>query len=197
MTSTKSLRQQLRERMRSERRQLASDTREWAAAELCKRVIDTDHYLAATRIAVYLAFDGELDTGPLIAHARGAGKTVHLPVVQPGSMLSFAPYHEQTPLVPNRYNIPEPECDTDNLLSARQLDLIFMPLVAFDYSLHRLGMGKGYYDRTMAPLRDSDDAGPLLVGLAYDLQCAETVWPQQWDIAAHCIYTEACVYRPE
>ena len=76
---------------------------------------------------------------------------------------------------------------------SRPLALFTAPRI--DYSLHRLGMGGGYYDRTLAALRDGP--GPLLLGVGYDLQCVETVQPQPWDIAADYIFTEACTYQRE
>ncbi|NNF60078.1 MAG: 5-formyltetrahydrofolate cyclo-ligase [Gammaproteobacteria bacterium] len=193
MTAANGRRQQLRERLRQERRGLASNTRTWAAAEMCRRVTELEQFAAAKNIAAYFPFDGEIDTAPLIAAAGAAGKTVYLPVVKPGATLVFAPCTNDTALTPNRYGIAEPVCPGNEQVAADQLALILLPLVAFDYSLHRLGMGAGYYDRTLAPLCDRP-IRPYLLGIGYDLQCVDTVFPQGWDVAADAVITEACTY---
>ena len=65
----------------------------------------------------------------------------------------------------NRFGIPEPV--TDETIAVKDLELILLPLTAFDLQGNRLGMGGGFYDRTLAALADKK---PLLVGLAYDFQ---------------------------
>ena len=68
-------------------------------------------------------------------------------------------------MIDNRYGIAEP--DNDEIIEAVALDAIFLPLTAFDQHGHRLGMGGGYYDRTLSEF-DHDRLN--LIGLAYDFQ---------------------------
>jgi len=76
------------------------------------------------------------------------------------------------------------------------LDLILLPLVAFDKSGHRLGMGGGYYDRTLAFLAHRRLwRKPHLLGTAYQFQQLETLPTQPWDIPLDGIATEQGVLR--
>ena len=68
-----------------------------------------------------------------------------------------------------------------------QLDLIFLPVVAFDLSLTRLGYGAGYYDKTLA------DCHPYLIGVAYEWQKQASIPTEPWDIKLDMVITDASV----
>jgi 5-formyltetrahydrofolate cyclo-ligase len=76
------------------------------------------------------------------------------------------------------------------------LDLVFVPLVAFDKEGHRLGMGGGYYDRTFAfKTKHSHLKGPKLIGLAHDFQLQSQLPVMPWDIPLNAVITEAAIYN--
>lgn len=120
------------------------------------------------------------------------GKKVFLPVLAPlKDQLYFAPYKPDSKMTTNRFGIIEPDCRPDDWLSARQLSLIFLPLVAFDKSGNRLGMGGGFYDRSLAYLRYRNvSKKPHLIGLAHELQQLENIHREKWDIPIDQIITE-------
>ncbi len=97
-------------------------------------------------MALFLSFDGELDTQPLIDQLWRAGKRVYLPVLHPFSPgnLLFLHYHPQSQLIVNRLKIREPKLDVRDVLPLAELDVLVTPLVAFDVSGQRLGMGGGF-----------------------------------------------------
>ena len=86
-------------------------------------------------------------------------------------------------LTPNRFGIYEPARGAE--IRVADLDLVFMPLVAFDRSGNRLGMGRGYYDRALAGLADS----PLRVGLGHRFQELPLLEPSEWDVPLHIVVT--------
>ena len=88
----------------------------------------------AHTVALFLSFDGELDTQPLIDQLWRAGKRVYLPVLHPFSPgnLLFLHYHPHSQLVVNRLKIPEPKLDVRDVLPLSGLDVLITPLVAFD-----------------------------------------------------------------
>lgn len=180
--------------MRNLRRGMSTATQVVAAAALAERVCTLPVFIRARRIAAYVAIGGEIDPHPIVDHALALGKAVFLPILRGLEPMAFAPYAASTPLVPNRYRIPEPAVAASQWLAPRQLDLVLTPLVAFDEYGNRLGMGGGYYDRSFAFLRASALPHPYLLGLAYDLQKVERLVREPWDVPLHGIATEARFY---
>lgn len=150
------------------------------------------------RIAFYHAVNGEIDPRPLLDEALSRGKTPYLPILRRDTVtgLWFAPYQHNSKLQLNRFGIPEPVCVQRQLIKPWALDLVFVPLVAFDDQGHRLGMGGGYYDRTFAfKLQRSHLTGPVMVGLAHNLQHRPSIASNPWDIALDWVITETHRYR--
>ena len=149
----------------------------------------------ASRVGLYFSQvqDGEIDTLPLLTRLWAAGKTVAAPVVGAAGEMDFYQVTPRTSLAHNRYGIIEPR--TRGARSGRYLDplslnVLFMPLVAFDADGNRLGMGAGYYDRFIGRLPES--MRPLIVGLAHEVQrAAGTLDRQPWDIPLDAVATEA------
>ncbi|WP_434358560.1 5-formyltetrahydrofolate cyclo-ligase [Parasalinivibrio latis] len=177
------LRQALRKDIRSRRRSLSQEQQIHAANMLCQRFISSPAFSGAQHIALYLPVDGELDTLPLIEACWRAGKNVYLPVIHPFSPgnLLFLHYRNDSQMVANRYGIPEPKLDIRDVLPPQQLDLIGTPLVAFDNRGQRLGMGGGYYDRTLAPWF-ATGMGARPVGIAHDCQQVDQLPSEIWDV---------------
>jgi len=150
----------------------------------------------ARRVAVYRPADGEIDTTPLAHEARRVGKHLYLPVLD-GRQLRFRRWDPRRNMATNRFGIPEPsraepECAT------RWLDLVIMPLVAFDAAGNRLGMGGGFYDQTFAfRHRHPRWRHPRLVGAAFGLQQAPSLPTRPWDVALDAIITDESIVRTQ
>ena len=140
-------------------------------------------------VAAYYAFGNEVDLKALISTLPGQGKQAYVPVVQPDFRMQFAPVDENTPITLNQYGIKEPQVDASRLQNAMQMDAVLVPLVGFDEQCNRMGMGGGYYDRNFSH-RHNAPPPPLLIGVAFDIQCANTVHPQPWDVALDFVVTE-------
>jgi 5-formyltetrahydrofolate cyclo-ligase len=164
-------------------------------------------YLRARRIAAYWPTDGELDPRPLVHQALARGKTAYLPVLGSAfghagmTKLRFARFRPGERMCPNRFGIPEPRFRGRNTRPARDLDLILVPLVGFDSDGNRIGMGGGYYDRTLAYLRTRRHwRRPRLIGIAHECQRLEKIAQRPWDIPLDAVVTERRIYvksRPE
>lgn len=89
----------------------------------------------------------------------------------------------------NRFGIREP-IKSSSPLFANQLDLVLLPLLAFDRTGNRLGMGAGYYDRALQALVHQPSTRPRLIGLAHSFQEVESIQAQPWDVTLDAIITE-------
>jgi len=188
MTSSSASKSELRARLRERRRSLDLQTQTAAALAVCEQISTSSHWPEARRIALYMANDNEVDTVPLAAHCRDAGKLLFLPVMQKDKTLRFAAWDPQTPLLRNSYGIGEPPATAERVAAA-DLDIIVLPLVGWDRRGTRLGMGGGYYDRSLAGV-----SGPVLAGLAYSMQEIADLPRDQWDIPLDIVVTEDCVH---
>ncbi|OGT18775.1 MAG: 5-formyltetrahydrofolate cyclo-ligase [Gammaproteobacteria bacterium RBG_16_57_12] len=190
-------RNQLRQSLREQRRSLPAALHESCATRLARQLGKHPLIRNSHHIACYLANDGELDLLPLIVRLWTMGKICYLPVLDGPhhDRLLFAPYHEGDALRVNRYGIPEPVLPRRYLSGGQALDLVLTPLVAFDMSGNRLGMGGGYYDRTFSFLRHRTHwHRPRLLGIAYELQKVATLECKDWDVPLHAVATEQSVY---
>jgi 5-formyltetrahydrofolate cyclo-ligase len=168
-----------------------------AARQAVHRLWSLPVLTRARTLALYLPQNGELDCTPLALQAWQRGRTVFLPVIT-GDTLRFAPFGPDSKLQPNRFGIPEPVTPPRHWRTARQLDVIVAPLVAFDAEGHRLGMGGGYYDRTLAYLMGrSCSRRPRFVALAFELQRTPTLPNATWDVRLDAVVTETTTYRFE
>lgn len=193
---TMSGKSELRRRMREQRRRLSRAQRRMAANTLLHSLRRAPHFQHSRHIAVYLTNDGEIDTGPLIRDLQRRGKTLYLPVLHPlrKGHLSFLHWHRNTPMVRNRFGIAEPQFGRARPMPARFLHLVCMPLVAFDSCGNRLGMGGGFYDRTLAFIRQGGPQ-PALLGCAYEWQKTDSLPSEAWDIPLTAIATDRALYR--
>jgi 5-formyltetrahydrofolate cyclo-ligase len=161
------------------------------ANALARRLVGCVRLRRSQRIGCYLAQDGELDLAPLMKRLRNIGKQLYLPVLR-GPRLWFMPLDSRTRLVRNRFGILEPDAPASARCLPQALDLVLAPLVAFDNSGRRLGMGGGYYDRTFAYLLNRRYwRRPLLIGIAYDLQRVPALVARRWDVPLDGIATES------
>lgn len=189
--------QQIRKSIRARRRSLTPAQRRTAARSIANLICGNRTFKFAQNIALYWPQDGEADLRPLIHRAWVMKKNCYLPVLSSFSneQLLFALYTHQSKLVANRFNIPEPETSPKRLIKPSSLDVIYTPLVAFDESCNRIGMGGGFYDRTFAFLnRRRHWRRPKLIGVAYELQKISAIQPNAWDVILDAVITERKIY---
>ncbi|MEG1212547.1 MAG: 5-formyltetrahydrofolate cyclo-ligase [Leclercia sp.] len=186
-------RQQIRQLIRQHRRALTPEQQTYFAQRAAARMMAYPPVVMAHTIALFLSFDGELDTQPLIDELWRTGKKVYLPVLHPFSPgnLMFLHYHPQSELVVNRLKITEPKLDVRDVLPLSQLDVLVTPLVAFDDFGQRLGMGGGFYDRT---LQNWQQYGLQPVGYAHDCQRVDILPVEKWDIPLPAVVTPSKIW---
>ena len=183
-----SQRQALRRHFRAERRALPSAAQQQHAQAIARALRLSDEVANAQTIGLYWSADGEVDLAPLVT-SLDPGKQLALPVVSAKGQMDFYRYHPGDALAPNRFQIPEPRPQA-GLVQGNELDLLLIPLVAFDASGTRLGMGAGYYDRYLGALPAAER--PYTIGIAHQVQRSDEPLPSAaWDVALDAVVTEA------
>ncbi|QLB13875.1 5-formyltetrahydrofolate cyclo-ligase [Bisgaardia hudsonensis] len=174
-------RQQIRQQIRQSRQNLTALEQQKAEQNVTQQALQLIETRKARHIALYLSFDGEISTKKLIENLWQKKIDVYLPVLHPFSKghLLFLKYETSTPMIKNKFGIIEPKLDVTKVFPTQKLDIIFTPLVAFDKQGNRLGMGGGFYDRT---LQNWQQKHFIPVGLAHACQEVEQLPVEIWDI---------------
>lgn len=136
-------------------------------------------------VAGYSPINSELDPFPLMQALAGKGAALALPVViARDHALIFREWQPDEGLVRGAFGIFQPPSDADEV----DPDIVLVPLAAFDRAGHRIGYGRGYYDRTLQGLRSKKKI--TVIGIAFAVQEIETVPRLPHDEQLDCVLTE-------
>lgn len=164
------------------------------SAQIATSLIQHAVWQGAQHIACYLAYKAEVDTKPIIQAAWRQNKQIYLPSLAESITdytMEFSQYWASTALEKNRYGILQPAYKAvNNRISVKNLDIILIPLVAYDKLGNRLGMGEGFYDRALNFKQTAGIIQPLIIGLAYNFQQVERVPTETWDVKLDGVVTE-------
>ena len=178
-------RPQLRRMLRKARRALTPSEQRQAALGVYRQLAQHPLFRRAKHISLYLPTDGEIDPRLLLRAAQRRGKATYLPVLSawPRTKMVFQRVRPGDKLLPNRFRILEPRVNAQRQRQVWALDLVLLPLVGFDDAGGRLGMGGGFYDRSLAYLaRRNSWRKPTLLGLAHECQKVERLAQASWDV---------------
>ena len=156
------------------------------AGEITKRsksiqqlVLDSEEFKSAITIGAYYAFGSEVKTDTIIEQAQALGKKIALPSVE-GESLTFYELSSGKYLVKGRFGIMEPL----PYGPVDRIDLLVVPGIAFDKKGHRLGYGKGYYDKFLAKKEITS------IGLGYSFQLLDRLPTGKYDKKLDAVATE-------
>lgn len=190
-------RQQIRRHALHQRRQISFFKQQTSGAAICRRIRHFRPYRQARFVCIYMSIASEIPTVALIRMAERDGKQCYVPVLHPWNRhkMEFVRYRTGDQLRRNHWGIAQPVLRLQNRLAAPLFDLVMMPLVAFDQSGRRLGMGQGFYDRAFA-FRRLAASKPVLLGLAHECQqSAHPLQAQPWDVDMDAVATPLRVTR--
>jgi 5-formyltetrahydrofolate cyclo-ligase len=190
-------RPQLRRMLRKARRALTPSQQRQAARGLYKQLAQHPQFRRAKHISLYLPTDGEIDPRLLLRAAQRRGKATYLPVLSawPRTKMVFQRIRPGEKLKPNRFRILEPRANLARQRKVWTLDLVLLPLVGFDDVGGRLGMGGGFYDRSLAYMaRRKTWRKPTLLGLAHECQKVERLAQASWDVPLQGTVTDKAWY---
>ena len=179
-----------RQNLRNRRKNLSSQERAIASLKISKNLLQSNLLSTSTAISIYLHNDGEVDSECIVKNCSVKKTSFYVPIINndDSKLLLFSKYGHQMRFKKNKYGIREPE--NPSLMDAHFLDIVIMPLVGFDRTGNRIGMGGGFYDRTFQFLSGRKKIKPLLIGLAYSIQEVANIPNRPWDIPLNFIATE-------
>lgn len=179
----------LRRELRLQRRQLTPFLQKQAAQRCLNRLRRFCHFQHAQHVGVYLDAFGEVSTRLIIERCFKLGKNVYLPkICEMNQHLVWvrisASQYRRSQFLPHRLGMLQPlNCRG---IAVKHLDLLIMPLLACDPTGLRLGMGGGFYDRTLAKASQH----PYRLGLAHEFQYLNTaLHAQVWDQSLDALLT--------
>lgn len=183
----------IRRKMRLLRNNMSSVERQKSSLQIVEKIIRSTLFKKCHNLALFLPHDNEPDLKALIYYAETMGKNCYLPVIgrRFESRLGFQLYSPETSMIYNCYGIPEPvDNPATRLPKSWLLDLILMPLVAFDNNGNRIGMGGGFYDKTLYYRQYRQRwLKPALMGVAYADQQVSVINTEKWDIPLDYVVT--------
>lgn len=175
----------IRKQMREQRLALSEAKQTHTALAVTQQFIQAFEFDELSKVALYLSYDGEVSCYFIMEHLWQLGAKVYIPKISPARQeqspsMAFYAHHANSPLIANQYGILEPivsdQADAPAPVDVKQLELIIMPLTAFDAEGFRVGLGGGYYDRL---LPEAPQAKTL--GLAHDFQEIEACPREAYD----------------
>lgn len=185
---------QIREEILNLRKNQDISSKKKSELEIYNSVINWEYFKKAKNIGIYFATKHELDTNYIIKEILEKQKNCYLPVISnKENIFDFYLYNQNIKLMPNKFDILEPEAKNENKIDINSLDMIFVPIVGFNENKERIGMGKGFYDRALANL-SSNGNKTILVGLAFDFQKNDRIKAENFDIPLDFIITESKKY---
>ncbi len=186
---------EIRRALCKKRAEVSSGERNQHSQNVLENILSQEFFNPARQIALYYADDGEIDTTSFFAVFTQQEKQCYLPVIKEDKTMLFYSYSNSDSLINNRYGIPEPDTTTQQPIAIENIDIIFLPLVGFDIHGNRLGRGAGYYDRTLASIKNKKQGNrPLLAGLAFEFQKIPPFTANDWDVPLDTIITEQQIY---
>lgn len=190
-------RQQLRQQLLQRRDALSDSAKQHAAKQLAEHCLQLPEVQQARAIGLYKSVRGELGTQALLNALLAQQKQLAVPVLHPftaGNLLMLS-YNANTQWVNNKFGIPEPRLRCPDVVPLEQLDLLLIPLVGFDRHGNRLGMGGGFYDRTLARWHHGELPNLQVFGLAHDCQQVDPLPAASWDVPLNGVITPSQLWR--
>lgn len=168
----------------AQRDALTPEARADAATKIATRTLPVELPPGAI-VAGYSPINSEFDPFPLMRALADHGAILALPVIiARDHALIFRVWEPDQGLVRGPFGIFQPSSDADEI----EPDIVLVPLAAFDRAGHRIGYGRGYYDRTLENLRRSKKI--TVIGVAFAVQEIETVPRLPHDEQLDCVLTE-------
>ncbi len=183
----------LRAIMIARRRSINEKSRIAMSQSIAGHVIGLPEVLNASSIHLYLSISvlAEVSTDPIIDELAVMNKHLSVPVIRNGNLISAA-FQKGNPVRKVQFGQLEPE--TLSFVDESYLDVVMLPLLAFDAKGYRLGYGKGFYDRFLKHLSDRG-VHPCRIGLSFLHQRVDELHTDPWDEPLDAVVHEHGIIR--
>ena len=181
----------LRTQMRAARRQHDAQAHIQASNAVLTQALATNLFASGKRVAAYWATGSELSLKPLLALLLARGVFVYLPRIAAAGEMHFLRFHGESCLAPSPHGVLSPKVDAFGPIAAHDIDVMLLPLLAFDSRGARLGQGGGYYDRYLQGISANK---PLRVGVGFHFQALAQVPHATLDERLHAAITDQGVF---
>lgn len=182
---------EIRQQIQEARKALPA--RKERSAAIWSQLTASEAYQTAAYRLFYVSARSEVETHQAVAIALTEPKQVAVPFCA-GEVLQLFRLASWDDLTRGAFNILEPQLELrtpERIVQPCEIDLAFIPGVAFDRRGNRLGYGRGYYDRLLKEL----PAGTMRVGLAFDCQVVDVLPAEEHDERVDWIVTETGILR--
>lgn len=149
--------------------------------EIRKRLFSLREFKEAEVVMFFVSYRSEVNTHKMISQAL-KGKIVAVPKTSSRSMVPSI-ITSMKELSPNKKGILEPK--KIRKIGLKDIDVVIVPGIAFDKKCHRLGYGRGYYDKFLKKVPNA-----VKIGLAFDLQIVKDMPHEKHDIPVNKVITE-------
>lgn len=174
--------------MREKRKSLSPALYAEKTALIHNKLQGLKEYQEAEDLLFYLSKEDEIETQNLIEDALKDGKNVYVPCIQ-GDQLIVCPLTKDSDLQVGPFGVLEP-VNKEDCTHPKQIDLILVPGLAFDKRGHRLGYGKGYYDRFLKQTE------AFKIGLAFTEHVLDELPIEPHDVPLDLIITDSIFFHP-
>lgn len=158
-----------------------------SSEKIAKKLFALKDFKDSTKVMFYASKGNEVHTLDMIQDSINLGKRVFVPVTDTLSKeLMVCELRDVGELEPKAFGVPEPKAEYFRPADAKQLELVIVPGIAFDLNGHRIGYGKGYYDKFLKRL----PRGTKRVGLAFEFQVVDRIPREAHDQRLHKIVTD-------
>lgn len=182
--------QELRKKYKQKRAGLSFDTIEELSLQIANKSLQLPIWEHSNyHIFLTISEKKEIDTEFLLHILQGRDKSIIVPKSDFNSgELTHILLQDNTKLLTSTYGIPEPVSGIE--LSPSTLDVVFIPLLAYDLKGNRIGYGKGFYDRFLAKC----NSNTLFIGLSF-FEAEESIENSILDIPLHFCISPNKVYK--
>ncbi|BEH90212.1 5-formyltetrahydrofolate cyclo-ligase [Turicibacter faecis] len=177
--------QKIRQDILNKRRKLDESIVNYHSDLISRRVCQSTLFQHASTLFIYVNYQNEVKTTPIIREAFRLNKTVAIPKIINHSM-EFYKINSLEEVARGTFNILEPTT-TERVTDKK--GVMIMPGVAFDRCCHRIGYGKGFYDRYLKNFPEL-----ITIALAYECQIVDSIAYEPHDICPQYIFTECQIY---